>query len=63
MKNKSKFEKELKALINQMSLENGSDTPDWILAEYLADCLEAFNRALHCRENYYGRPLRQKTES
>lgn len=28
------FTEELKSLINRYSLENGSDTPDWLLADY-----------------------------
>jgi len=40
------FRKNLAILINQHSLENGSDTPDWRLAQYLALCLEAFDAAM-----------------
>ena len=39
------FEQELTNLINCHSLEQGSDTPDHILAEYLTNCLHAFNNA------------------
>ena len=39
------FEKDLSDLINAHSLENASDTPDFILAEYLVACLEAFNHS------------------
>jgi len=42
----SKFREDLEVLINQNSKENGSDTPDFILADYLADCLDAFNKAV-----------------
>ena len=51
-----KFEQELKALLNKHSQENGSDTPDYILARYLTDCLEVFNQAVNNREKWYGRP-------
>ena len=40
------FEKELENLINIHSMENDSDTPDFILAEYLRKCLAAFNVAV-----------------
>ncbi len=50
-----KFENELDNLINCHSMENGSDTPDYILARYLRDCLETWNRAVRRRENWYGR--------
>ena len=50
------FRNELEHLINQYSLENGSNTPDGILADYLVDCLQAFDRAVLSREKWYGRP-------
>lgn len=46
----SKFTEELEALINANNLESGSDTPDFILANYLNDCLTAFNNATNTRE-------------
>jgi hypothetical protein len=48
------FEKELKRLINSISMENGSNTPDFILARYLTACLENFNNAVHARDKWYG---------
>lgn len=51
----TEFQKELEHLINRTSQENGSDTPDWILAEYLKNCLWSFNTALEAREKWYGR--------
>jgi hypothetical protein len=44
------FEKELEQLINKYSMENGSDTPDYILAKYLSNCLEVFNDAVTSRD-------------
>jgi hypothetical protein len=52
---KSEFRKSIEILINCKSLENGSDTPDYILAEYLVDCLIAFDKAVNKREKWYGR--------
>lgn len=52
---KPEFRSELEALLNRNSMENGSDTPDFILATYLADCLEAFDKATKRREAWYGR--------
>ena len=40
------FRKELSELINRNSMENASNTPDFILAEYLVNCLMAFNGIL-----------------
>ena len=40
-----KFVEELKTLLNAHSKEDASDTPDFILANYMIDCLEAFDKA------------------
>lgn len=47
------FQDELRALINKHSKENDSDTPDYILAEYLNSCLEAYNHATKLRTTWY----------
>ena len=44
------FEKRLKELINEYCMENDSNTPDYILATYLVNCLNAFNIALEQRD-------------
>ncbi|MEK6879811.1 MAG: hypothetical protein AABY22_09405, partial [Nanoarchaeota archaeon] len=49
----SDFKKELQILINRFSKENGSNTPDFILAEYLISCLENFNKTVMCRQKWY----------
>ena len=49
------FEKELGALINKHSMENESNTPDWLLAQYLISCLAAFTVATQQRETWYER--------
>lgn len=51
----SDFERELTDIINKYSMENGSNTPDYILAGYITDCLVAFNRAIVSRAGWYGR--------
>ncbi len=57
------FEKDLSRLINHYSQENGSDTPDFILAEYLKGCLRNFNITLQAREKWYGREIHIKGPS
>ena len=52
------FYKELEVLINKYSKENASNTPDWILAQYLLGCLSAFETATQQRETWYGRDAR-----
>ena len=49
------LDKEIQALLNRNCIENGSNTPDYILASYLIDCLNAFNNAVNQRESWYGR--------
>ena len=51
----TRFQEGLRALINQTNQENGSDTPDRILAQYLDVCLANFNTAVQHREAWYGR--------
>jgi hypothetical protein len=48
------FEKELESLINRYSMESGSNTPDYILVEYLKNSLENFHLATRLRDNWYG---------
>ena len=57
------FRSELSALINSHSLENGSDTPDFILAEFLADCLVAFDKAVAQRTRWYTTPSEDHIET
>lgn len=58
MGNKEDFRARLENLINCFSLENGSDTPDFVLAQYLLDCLQSYDTALQAREEWYGRKIR-----
>jgi hypothetical protein len=53
--NEEKFRKELEELINKYSMENGSDTPDFLLANYLTQSLNTYNNIVVDRENWYGR--------
>lgn len=45
-----RFQKELEALINTHSMEGASNTPDFLLAEFLVNCLRAFNLASKQKE-------------
>ena len=44
------FKEELEFLINKYSIEDQSNTPDFILAEYLINCLKTFNSAIIGRQ-------------
>lgn len=48
------FQKELGALLNRHSMENASDTPDFILADYLIGCLRLWNETTQSRDAWYG---------
>ena len=50
---KLKLRDEIQEAINRHSAENGSNTPDFILASFLADCLDAFDRATNTRTEWY----------
>ena len=45
------------AVLNRHIQENRSDTPDFILADFMVDCLRAFECAIYERERWYGRSL------
>ncbi len=49
------FEDKLCQLINGESLENNSNTPDFILAKFMQSCLDSFHEAVRQRESWYGR--------
>ena len=48
------LEKAVEELINIESRENESNTPDFILAEFMVRCLDAFEIASNRREVWYG---------
>ena len=49
---------ELVPALNRVSAENGSHTPDFVLAKFLSGCLRAFDAATLAREGWYGVALR-----
>lgn len=53
---------EIRDLINRYSRENQSNTPDWILANYICMCLEAFENATNAREAWHGREYRSEKQ-
>ena len=42
-------------VLNQHSAENGSNTPDFLLAEFLTKCLDAWNDTVRARAMWYER--------
>lgn len=49
----TELRKQIETAINCTSSENVSNTPDFILAEYLTDCLAAFDKATNRREDWH----------
>ena len=52
---RSNLRYDIEQVIDRNSAENGSNTPDCILARYLTACLAAFDEAVNARESWYGR--------
>ncbi len=48
------FESGLESLINRCSMENGSNTPDFMLVKYLMGCLHNYDSITKSRDNWYG---------
>lgn len=49
-----KFTDDLCKLINQHGIEQCGDTPDYVLAQYLSDCIETLHKAVKVRDRWYG---------
>ena len=45
---------ELASLLNRYSRENVSNTPDFILRDFMWDALKAFERGVKRRDDWYG---------
>jgi hypothetical protein len=50
----ARFVEELEVLVNRYSMEVGSNTPDFVLAQYIRQCLEAFDNSVRARDKWYG---------
>lgn len=48
------FQTELQAVLNRHSQEGHSNTPDFLLAQFITQCVEAFNTATKARDAWYG---------
>ena len=46
------FGVELRDLLNRHSIENNSDTADYILADFIIECLTAFENAVIKRDKF-----------
>lgn len=53
-RNISEFKKQLEGIINSNNMEGTSNTPDFILAKYLYNCLQSYEIAVQDRDKWYG---------
>lgn len=61
MNESESFKSALTRLLNRYNLEGGSDTPDFLLADYLIQCLAVFDVTMAHREAWYGRQVGVKS--
>jgi len=54
------FRKELETLINSYSMENESNTPDFLLADFLEGALITFDQVVKRRDEWYGQQKQSK---
>ena len=50
MKNIETFRKEVEELVNRLSIDNECNTPDFILADYLVNCLQNYHETIKLRD-------------
>lgn len=58
MKTREDLAEKIRFVLNCASREGCSDTPDFILAEYMLSALECFETACRDREKWYGRQVK-----
>jgi hypothetical protein len=54
MQEQPTFRKELSDLLNKHSKENGSDTPDYLLADFVGEMIQVFDNAVRLRDKWHG---------
>ena len=47
------FRRELESLLNGYNKERNSNTPDFVLAQYIERCLDAYDEATRARDAWY----------
>lgn len=53
----TEFTNRLREVINSCCKENGSNTPDFLLADFLVDVLNCWDKTIVAREKWYGREV------
>ena len=54
------FKEELEKLLNKYSMENMSNTPDYILANYMYNCMHSYNAAVSARDKWHSKQYKHK---
>ena len=54
MKNQAQFKSELESLINKLSIDNDTNTPDFILAEMIVDFVNNIAIKIKQRDEWFG---------
>ena len=57
----SDFRKDLIALLNAHGIDNQTNTPDYLLGDYLLACLKAFDSTVQARDTWHS-PTKPPTE-
>jgi len=52
MNKKEILSKEIEKILNALSIENNSDIPDFIISDFLLDCLLALEKAVERRKKW-----------
>jgi len=55
--------REIAEVLNRNGVDNDMETPDYILAEYLVDCLSAYGRLRTAYESHIGAELSRAATS
>lgn len=57
IRNNESFLNEITYVINKYSEDNKSNTPDFILAQYMKDCLDVLNKTIRTRDAWHKKEL------
>ena len=53
IRNIEKFRTEVRELVNRLSIDGECNTPDFILADYLVNCLQNFDETTKLRDVWH----------
>jgi len=53
MRNIEKFRTQVRGILNSLSIDTECDTPDFILADYLVNCLQNYHETIKLRDKWH----------